>query len=61
MTKKKKSQKAPQKQLQGGFFYNKTLSNVINERIIIEAKRELYLTNKSVKKIAYQLGYANSS
>ena len=28
--------------------YNKTLSNIINERIIIEAKRELYLTNKAV-------------
>ncbi len=37
--------------------YNKTLSNVINERIIIEAKRELYLTNKAVKEIAYELGY----
>jgi AraC-like DNA-binding protein len=38
-------------------YYNKTLSNIINERIIIEAKRELYLTNKAVKKIAYELGY----
>lgn len=37
--------------------YNKTLSNIINERIIIEAKRELYLTNKAVKEIAYELGY----
>ncbi len=37
--------------------YNKTLSNVINERIIIEAKRELFLTNKPVKEIAYELGY----
>lgn len=37
--------------------FNKTLSNMIAERIIIEAKRELYLTNKSVKKIAYELGY----
>lgn len=37
--------------------YNKTLSNIINERIIIEAKRELYLTNKTVKEIAYELGY----
>jgi AraC family transcriptional activator of pobA len=37
--------------------FNKTLSNLISERIIIEAKRELYLTNKSVKEIAYELGY----
>lgn len=37
--------------------FNKTLSSLINERIIIEAKRELYLTVKSVKEIAYELGY----
>ena len=37
--------------------FNKTLTNLIAERIIIEAKRELYLTNKSVKEIAYELGY----
>ena len=37
--------------------FNKTLSNLIAERIVIEAKRELYLTNKTVKEIAYDLGY----
>ncbi|MFT3908159.1 MAG: helix-turn-helix domain-containing protein [Ferruginibacter sp.] len=37
--------------------FNKTLSHLINERIIIEAKRELYLTNKTVKEIAWELGY----
>jgi AraC-like DNA-binding protein len=37
--------------------FNKTISSLINERIIIEAKRELYLTNKTVKEIAYELGY----
>lgn len=37
--------------------FNKTLTNLITERIIIEAKRELYLTNKPVKAIAYELGY----
>lgn len=37
--------------------FNKTLTNLISERIIIEAKRELYLTNKAVKEIAYELGY----
>lgn len=38
-------------------YFNKTLTNLIAERIIIEAKRELYLTNKPVKEIAYELGY----
>lgn len=37
--------------------FNKTVSNLIAERIVIEAKRELYLTNKPVKEIAYELGY----
>jgi AraC family transcriptional regulator, transcriptional activator of pobA len=37
--------------------FNKTLSSLINERIIIEAKRELYLTNKTIKEIGYELGY----
>jgi AraC family transcriptional regulator, transcriptional activator of pobA len=38
-------------------YFNKTLTNLISERIIIEAKRELYLTNKTVKEIAFDLGY----
>ena len=37
--------------------FNKTISDLISERIIIEAKRELYLTNKTVKEIAWDLGY----
>ena len=37
--------------------FNKTLSEMISERIVIEAKRELYLTNKPVKEIASELGY----
>lgn len=37
--------------------FNKTLTDLIAERIIIEAKRELYLTNKPVKEIAFELGY----
>jgi AraC family transcriptional regulator, transcriptional activator of pobA len=40
-------------------YFNKTLTNLITERILIEAKRELYLTNKSVKEIAYDLGYSD--
>jgi len=37
--------------------FNKTLTNLITERILAEAKRELHLTNKSVKEVAYELGY----
>jgi len=37
--------------------FNKTLTNLIAERIIIEAKRELYLSHKTIKEIAYRLGY----
>jgi AraC family transcriptional regulator, transcriptional activator of pobA len=37
--------------------FNKTLTNLISERIVIEAKRELYLTSKTVKEIAWQLGF----
>ena len=38
-------------------YYNKTVTDLISERIIIEAKRELYLTSKTIKEIAYELGY----
>ena len=38
-------------------YFNKTLTDLIAERIIIEAKRELYLTSKTVKEIAHGLGY----
>ena len=37
--------------------FNKTITELIAERIVIEAKRELYLTNKPVKEIAFELGY----
>ena len=37
--------------------FNRTISNLITERIIIEAKRELYLTAKPVKNIAFDLGF----
>lgn len=37
--------------------FKKTITNLISERIVIEAKRELYLTSKTVKEIAYELGY----
>lgn len=38
-------------------YFGKTLSSLINQRIMVEAKRELYLTSKSVKEIAFMLGY----
>jgi AraC family transcriptional activator of pobA len=37
--------------------FNKTITDLIAERIVIEAKRELYLTNKPIKEIAFELGY----
>jgi AraC family transcriptional activator of pobA len=37
--------------------FNKTLSDLIAERIIVEAKRELYLTSKPVKQVAFELGF----
>ncbi|MBI2429888.1 MAG: AraC family transcriptional regulator [Ignavibacteriales bacterium] len=37
--------------------YDKTLSGLIHERITIEAKRELYLTDKTIKEIAHDLGF----
>lgn len=38
-------------------YFDKTLSNLIANRIMVEAKRELYLTSKSVKEISFRLGY----
>lgn len=40
-------------------YFKKTLTDLISERIIIEAKRELYLTSKTVKEIAFELGYTD--
>ena len=39
--------------------FNKTLTNLISERMLVEAKRELYMTNKTVKEIAWYLGYTD--
>jgi len=39
--------------------FKKTLTNLIAERIVIEAKRELYLTAKPVKRIASDLGFSD--
>jgi AraC family transcriptional regulator, transcriptional activator of pobA len=37
--------------------FNKTVMDLIAERIIVEAKRDLYLTSKPVKLIAHELGF----
>jgi AraC-like DNA-binding protein len=37
--------------------FNKTITALVSERIVIEAKRELYMTSKTVKEIAYLLGF----
>jgi AraC-like DNA-binding protein len=37
--------------------FHKSLTELITERIITEAKRELYLTHKPVKEIAWDLGF----
>lgn len=39
--------------------FNKTLTELITERIIVEAKRELYMTSKPIKEIAWHLGYSD--
>lgn len=39
--------------------FNRSLTHLIAERVIIEAKRELYLTSKPVKTIAYELGFGD--
>lgn len=38
-------------------YYNRTPTDMITERIIVEAKRDLYLTSKPIKEIAYDLGF----
>ena len=37
--------------------FNKTLTELITERVVIEAQRELYLTDKSVKQIGAEVGF----
>jgi AraC family transcriptional activator of pobA len=38
-------------------YFNKTPSNLINERLILEAKKQLHLTRRSIKEIAYNLKF----
>lgn len=42
-------------------YSKKTPAQVINDRIVTEAKRLLYYTDKSVKEIAYELGFEELS
>lgn len=35
----------------------KTISNIINDRIILEAKRELLYSDKTIKEIGFELGF----
>ena len=37
--------------------FQKTLTEIISERIILEAKREINLSSRSIKEIAYDLGF----
>ncbi len=37
----------------------KTVTQTIHERLITEAKRELYLTQKSIKEISFELGFSD--
>jgi AraC-like DNA-binding protein len=39
-------------------FY-KNVTKLVQDRIVIEAKRELYLTNKTIKEIAYHVGFSD--
>lgn len=39
--------------------FQRTLTELIGKRIVVEAKRELYLTGKPVKSIAYELGFTD--
>jgi len=38
-------------------FMNKTAGEVIADRLVLEAKRELYFNSKSIKEIGYDLGF----
>jgi len=37
--------------------FGKTISQLLHERLVLEAKRQIFLSKKSVKEIAYMLGF----
>jgi YesN/AraC family two-component response regulator len=39
--------------------FGKALTDLLAERIIVEAKQELYMKRKPIKEIAWHLGYDN--
>jgi AraC family transcriptional activator of pobA len=42
-------------------FFGKTINQMINERLILEAKREISYCRKSIKEISYELGFSEPS
>ena len=40
---------------------NRTVGNLIRERIVLEAKRQLLYANKSVNQVAYLLNFEDDS
>mgnify|MGYP001206112813 CR=1 FL=1 len=41
--------------------YNKSVSEFINERVVLEAKRIIRLSSKSIKEISFELGFNDPS
>lgn len=41
--------------------FGKTINQIINDRLILEAKREISCFNKSIKEISYELGFSEPS
>lgn len=42
-------------------FYEKSVSEFINERVVLEAKRIIRLSSKSIKEISFELGFEDPS
>jgi AraC family transcriptional activator of pobA len=42
-------------------FFGKTINQIINDRLILEAKREISYCRKSIKEISYELGFSEPS
>jgi AraC family transcriptional activator of pobA len=42
-------------------FFGKTINQIINDRLILEAKREISCCRKSIKEISYELGFSEPS
>jgi AraC family transcriptional activator of pobA len=42
-------------------FFGKTINQMINDRLILEAKKEISYCGKSIKEISYELGFSEPS